>query len=80
MELLQSLSGGAAAAGETCLKTIRYTSDLVFSNGLRAPPWRQVMGDISYLLVTPWDGQELCITASTEGYFINKVLLSQAAL
>lgn len=48
--------------------------DLTFTNGCRAPPWRQVLGDICYLLVQPWDTEHLCITASTEGYFVNKVV------
>ena len=48
-------------------------SEMVFSNGCRAPPWRQVLGDIAYIIVNPMDGAQMCVTASTEGYYINKV-------
>ena len=48
-------------------------SEMVFSNGCRAPPWRQVLGDIAYITVNPMDGAQICVTASTEGYYINKV-------
>jgi len=46
---------------------------MVFSNGCRAPPWRQVLGDICYIQVLPFETDPFCITASTEGYYINKV-------
>ena len=49
-----------------------FTTEMVFSNGCRAPPWRQVLGDIAYIIVNPVDGAQLCITASTEGYYTNK--------
>ena len=49
---------------------------MVFSNGCRAPPWRQVLGDIAYITVSPVDGTQLCVTASTEGYFTNKVSIA----
>ena len=45
----------------------------MFSNGCRAPPWRQVYGDVCYLKVKPTDGEGFCVTATTEGYYINKV-------
>ena len=47
--------------------------EIVFTNGCRAPPWRQAHGDICYLQVTPHDGDTLFVTASTEGYYINGV-------
>ena len=47
--------------------------DIVFTNGCRAPPWRQAHGDICYLQVTPHDGDMFHVTASTEGYYINGV-------
>ena len=46
--------------------------DYEFANGCRAPPWRQVHGDISYILVKPSDGDRLSITAATSGYYENK--------
>ena len=49
------------------------SAEAVFSNGCRAPPWRQVYGDICYLKVKPSDGEGFCVTATTEGYYVNKV-------
>ena len=50
-----------------------FPPEMVFSNGCRAPPWRQVLGDIAYITASPVDGAPLCLTASTEGYYVNKV-------
>ncbi len=44
-----------------------------FTNGCRAHPRRQMHGDICYLLVRPHDTDKMYITASTGGYYINKV-------
>ncbi|XP_070570659.1 outer dynein arm-docking complex subunit 2-like isoform X2 [Ptychodera flava] len=69
VQLLKSFSG----EDENCvLESIDYTSDYVFSNGCRAPPWRQVHGDICYLKIKPMDGDSLSVTASTAGIFLNK--------
>ena len=32
----------------------------------RAPPWRQVLGDICHVNVVPCDAVLMCVTASTE--------------
>uniref|UniRef100_A0A8C5Q5H9 Outer dynein arm docking complex subunit 2 n=1 Tax=Leptobrachium leishanense TaxID=445787 RepID=A0A8C5Q5H9_9ANUR len=56
---------------KSVLKAIEYTSDYEFSNGCRAPPWRQVHGEICYLMVTPHDTDPLYITCSTAGVFLN---------
>lgn len=48
-------------------------SDYEFSNGCRAPPWRQIHGEICYVLVKPHDVETLCVTCSTEGVFLNGV-------
>ncbi len=32
-----------------------------------------MLGDICYIVVAPGDGTEFCVSATTEGYFINKV-------
>lgn len=50
--------------------------DMIFSNGCRAPPWRQVHGDICYIRVLTHEKKQFLITASTEGYYINKVFFS----
>nr|XP_004668224.2 outer dynein arm-docking complex subunit 2 [Jaculus jaculus] len=68
IELLQRLSGRGE---ETVLESIDYTSDYEFSNGCRAPPWRQIQGEICYVLVKPHDVETLCITCSAEGVFLN---------
>lgn len=44
----------------------------VFSNGYRAPNFRQLQSDIAYFLVYPRDVDDLCVTASTKGWFVNK--------
>ncbi len=70
VRLLQSFSGN----DETCaLEYIRYISDYEFDNGCRAPPWRQVHGDICYLKIKPLDADELPVTANTAGVYRNKV-------
>uniref|UniRef100_A0A8D0UC41 Outer dynein arm-docking complex subunit 2 n=1 Tax=Sus scrofa TaxID=9823 RepID=A0A8D0UC41_PIG len=45
--------------------------DYEFSNGCRAPPWRQMQGEICYVLVKPHDVEILCLTCSNEGVFLN---------
>ena len=32
-----------------------------------------MLGDICYIVVAPGDGADFCVSATTEGYFINKV-------
>ncbi|XP_040290276.1 outer dynein arm-docking complex subunit 2 [Bufo bufo] len=56
---------------KSVLKSIEYTSDYEFSNGCRSPPWRQVHGEICYLVITPHDTEPFCVTYSTSGVFIN---------
>uniref|UniRef100_UPI0037E7FF26 outer dynein arm-docking complex subunit 2 n=1 Tax=Semicossyphus pulcher TaxID=241346 RepID=UPI0037E7FF26 len=53
------------------LKSVRYTSEYEFSNGCLAPPWRQVLGEICYLVIEPCDTESLYITCSTNGVFLN---------
>ena len=47
--------------------------EVVFTNGCRAPPWRQAHGDICYLQVNAYDVDVFHVTASTEGYYVNGV-------
>ncbi|XP_026977834.1 outer dynein arm-docking complex subunit 2 [Sagmatias obliquidens] len=68
IELLKRFSGKGE---KTVLESIEYTSDYEFSNGCRAPPWRQIQGEICYVLVKPHDAETLCITCSKEGVFLN---------
>ncbi|PAA77708.1 hypothetical protein BOX15_Mlig020657g3, partial [Macrostomum lignano] len=44
----------------------------VFSNGYRAPNFRQLQGDIAYFLVYLKDTDVICVTAGTKGWFVNK--------
>ncbi|XP_034718241.1 armadillo repeat-containing protein 4 isoform X2 [Etheostoma cragini] len=53
------------------LKLVRYTSDYIFSNGCRSPLWRQMHGEICYLVIEPCDTETLYITCSTAGVFLN---------
>ncbi|NWY58602.1 ARMC4 protein, partial [Chionis minor] len=70
VNLLKNFSG----KGEnTVLESLEYTSDYMFSNGCRAPPWRQVHGEICYLVIKPHDIDPLYITCSTAGVFLNGV-------
>uniref|UniRef100_A0A8C6NAF5 Uncharacterized protein n=1 Tax=Melopsittacus undulatus TaxID=13146 RepID=A0A8C6NAF5_MELUD len=68
VSLLKNFSGEGE---DTVLESLEYTSDYVFSNGCRAPPWRQVHGEICYLVINPHDTDPLCITCSTAGVFLN---------
>uniref|UniRef100_A0A3P9D9C7 Outer dynein arm docking complex subunit 2 n=1 Tax=Maylandia zebra TaxID=106582 RepID=A0A3P9D9C7_9CICH len=72
VEILQMFCGGG---DKGLLKSLRYTSDFQFSNGYRAPLWRQVQGDICYLVIEPCDTETLYITCSTAGSFLNGVRL-----
>ncbi|NXU55154.1 ARMC4 protein, partial [Turnix velox] len=70
VNLLKNFSGEGE---DTVLESLEYTSDYTFSNGCRAPPWRQVHGEICYLVIKPHDTDPLCITCSTAGVFLNGV-------
>ncbi|XP_053916589.1 outer dynein arm-docking complex subunit 2 isoform X2 [Cuculus canorus] len=68
VNLLKKISGNEE---DTVMESLEYTSDYIFSNGCRAPPWRQVHGEICYLVIKPHDTDPLCITCSAEGVFLN---------
>ncbi|NXA15491.1 ARMC4 protein, partial [Sapayoa aenigma] len=70
VNLLKNFSGKGE---DTVLESLEYTSDYVFSNGCRAPPWRQVHGEICYLVIKPHDTDPLYVTCSTAGVFLNGV-------
>ncbi|NXW49376.1 ARMC4 protein, partial [Nyctiprogne leucopyga] len=75
VNLLKIFSGKGE---DTVLESLEYTSDYVFSNGCRAPPWRQVHGEICYLVIKPHDTDPLYITCSTAGVFLNGVSNNKA--
>uniref|UniRef100_A0A2K6GIV7 Outer dynein arm-docking complex subunit 2 n=1 Tax=Propithecus coquereli TaxID=379532 RepID=A0A2K6GIV7_PROCO len=68
IELLKRFSGKGE---QTVLESIEYTSDYEFSNGCRAPPWRQIRGEMCYVMVKPHDVETLCVTCSAKGVFLN---------
>ncbi|XP_028825125.1 armadillo repeat-containing protein 4 [Denticeps clupeoides] len=74
VELLWTFCGD-----ENLLKSVKYTSDYVFPNGCRSPPWRQVHGDICHLLVQPYDIEVLHITCSISGVFLNMGVTQEGA-
>ncbi|NXH20450.1 ARMC4 protein, partial [Bucco capensis] len=74
VDLLQAFSGKGE---DTVLESLAYTSDYIFSNGCRAPPWRQVHGEMCYLVIKPHDTEPLYITCSTAGVFLNGVSNNQ---
>uniref|UniRef100_A0A7N6FBK2 Armadillo repeat containing 4 n=1 Tax=Anabas testudineus TaxID=64144 RepID=A0A7N6FBK2_ANATE len=45
--------------------------DYEFLNGCRAPLWRQVHGEMFYLVIEPYDTEKLYITCSNAGVFLN---------
>ncbi|BFZ21682.1 hypothetical protein BsWGS_24721 [Bradybaena similaris] len=74
MTILQGIAG----QDKQCpLEYIRYFGrDYVYDNGCRAFPWRQLRGDICYLVVKcPDMEQPIYVTANTNGYFINRGIL-----
>lgn len=73
VELLQKFCGEDS---HCALGSIQFSSDYQFDNGCHAPPWRQVHGDIGYLLIKPHDGDQLSVTANTAGIYQNKVCLA----
>ncbi|XP_074049151.1 outer dynein arm-docking complex subunit 2 isoform X2 [Macrotis lagotis] len=68
VDLLKRFSG---KGDQTVLEFIDYTTDFEFANGCRAPPWRQMHGEICYLFVKPHDCDSMCLTCSTAGVFVN---------
>ena len=46
-----------------------------FSNGYRAPPWRQVHGDMAYIVVKPKDSDAITVAANIHGYWLVKGLV-----
>uniref|UniRef100_A0A2C9JK39 Armadillo repeat-containing protein 4 n=1 Tax=Biomphalaria glabrata TaxID=6526 RepID=A0A2C9JK39_BIOGL len=56
------------------LEDIDYYGDgYVYQNGCRAAPWRQLNGDICYIVIRTFDNESpLYVTANTSGYYLNK--------
>nr|KAJ3422915.1 Armadillo repeat-containing protein 4 [Polyrhizophydium stewartii] len=71
-EELEMLRAFCGREDRYALAGINWESDYTFMNGVKSPPWRQVHGEICYLSVQCRDHEELIVTASKRGYFINK--------
>ncbi|KAL3315006.1 Armadillo repeat-containing protein 4 [Cichlidogyrus casuarinus] len=59
---------------KTVVASIKPTKlfSMIHDNGCRAPPWRQLHGDIAYFIIKCHDLEDsLSITASTGGWFVN---------
>ncbi|KAK7939015.1 hypothetical protein WMY93_002341 [Mugilogobius chulae] len=54
------------------LKSLRYISDFEFANGCRAPPHRQLLGEMAYVAVETYDTEPLYVSCSSRGAFLNK--------
>lgn len=73
VNILQQLSGPDEE--RHVLSSFEYWGDgYVFQNGCHAQPWRQLYGDICYLVVKPHDTDTIYITANTSGYYLNSGL------
>ena len=69
LQLFQQFAGDE---DENPLKEIVWESDYTFANGCKAPPWRQVYGELCYIKVVPADGEKFIVTVTAKGYFVNK--------
>ncbi|XP_029955418.1 armadillo repeat-containing protein 4 [Salarias fasciatus] len=68
VQRLQRLCGDGE---DSPLRSLRYTSDVEFPNGCRSPPWRQLLGEMCYLVIEPCDTDVLHVTCSSDGVFLN---------
>lgn len=69
VETLQMFCGNRK---RDCLTSLRYTSDFVFANGCRAPPHRQLLGEMAYVVVETYDTEPLYATCCKQGVFLNQ--------
>ncbi|KAJ3290762.1 Armadillo repeat-containing protein 4 [Rhizoclosmatium sp. JEL0117] len=69
LQMLQSFSGKDS---KNALLSINWESDYTFSNGYKAPPWRQVYGEICYIEVQCADVDKFIVTGTKDGFFVNK--------
>ncbi|XP_077592452.1 outer dynein arm-docking complex subunit 2 isoform X1 [Stigmatopora nigra] len=68
VEYLQNFCG---TGDNMVLKSVQYTSDYEYRNRCRAPLWRQLQGDMCYLVIETYDTETLHITCSSTGFFLN---------
>lgn len=72
VSVLKQVSG--EDSNKHALEHINYYGDtFVYQNGCRAQPWRQLNGDICYIIIKVFDMETpLYVTANTSGYYLNK--------
>jgi hypothetical protein len=75
-EELEMLKAFCGKENKCALASIDWESEYTFSNGCKAPPWRQVFGELSYINVRPLDKDAFVVTATRNGYFCNKGYIS----
>ncbi|KAJ1914549.1 Intracellular distribution of mitochondria [Mycoemilia scoparia] len=63
--------------GTTSEKLPKCLKQLVLSGWNPVPRYRQLRGDLLYLLVTTLEGESYHITASTKGFFVNQSSLTR---
>ncbi|XP_037135862.1 armadillo repeat-containing protein 4 isoform X2 [Syngnathus acus] len=68
---VEYLQGFCGIGEDSLLKSVQYTSDYEHPNGCRAPLWRQIEGEMCYLVIETNDTETLYITCSSTGYFLN---------
>ncbi|XP_065051590.1 outer dynein arm-docking complex subunit 2-like isoform X3 [Rhopilema esculentum] len=66
------IKGFSGSETDHAVEHIDWMLSYVFTNGCRAPPWRQVHGDIAYIEVKTKEQEVFPLTASTSGYYVNK--------
>ncbi|KAJ1549202.1 Armadillo repeat-containing protein 4, partial [Cladochytrium tenue] len=69
---LQMLKSFCGRDQKCALLNIDWESAYTFTNGVKAPPWRQVYDELGYLEVHCPDCDKFLVTASKSGYFVNK--------
>ncbi|KAJ3338823.1 Armadillo repeat-containing protein 4 [Gonapodya sp. JEL0774] len=69
IQLLQSFCGQEQ---RNALISIDWESDYVFANGYRAPPWRQVVGEMCYVELHPVDKEKVVAAGTKKGFYLIK--------
>ena len=69
---IQMLQAFCGKEDKYALVSIDWESEYTFANGYRSPPWRQLYGEICYIEVKAHDKDKFIITASKNGFFVNK--------
>ncbi|KAJ3345511.1 Armadillo repeat-containing protein 4, partial [Kappamyces sp. JEL0680] len=78
-EELEMLKAFCGPETEHALVMIDWDLDFTFAGGFKAPPWRQIYGELSYIKVQCHDKDAFIVTASKKGYFVNKGHVMDAA-